>query len=134
MRLRPRHYILVALIFAVFVFNIVRNRRRAPLVTALPAPVVHTGPAPQSPAWTAFDAAFAKRDAPDADFLPALHELQHQINTATNADHNDGITGCVTWLEFYRQGVNHPTRDTDWKDRSTHHLNGCTRYHLDTSA
>jgi hypothetical protein len=134
MRLRPRHYILVAAIIAVFVYNIVRNHHRQTISSVPPAPIVHLGPPPQSPSWTAFDHAVDLRDTPDAQFLPALHELNHQIALATDPASTAGLTGCITWLEFYRQGVNHPSRDTTWKDRSTHHLNGCTRYHIDTSA
>jgi hypothetical protein len=117
MRLRPRHYVLFALIVAVFVYNIIRNHRSKPSLTPTPIHVVPTGPKADTPVWRAFDHATALRDAPNAEFHPNLSAVQ----------------GCLTWLEFYRQGVNHPSRDTEWKDRSTHHLNGCTQYHLDTS-
>ena len=130
MRLRPRHYVLFVVIVGIFVWNIVRNRHRAPVAESAPAPIVHTGPPPQSPGWTAFDAAATLRDAPDAQYLPALKSLQSTLPTDTNkAD----INGCLTWLEFYRQGMAHAGSDPEAKQRSLRHLNGCSKLHLDAS-
>ena len=129
MRLRPRHYVLFLVIVGVFVWNIVRNHHRAPALQPPPAPIVHTGPPPQSPGWSAFDAAAALRDAPDAQYLPALKSLQSIYPTDPN--HAD-IDGCLTWLEFYRQGMAHTGHDPEGKQRSLRHLNGCVQFHLDT--
>ena len=129
MRLKPRHYVLFLVIVSVFVWNIVRNHHRAPALQPPPAPIVHTGPPPQSPGWTAFDAAAALRDAPDAQYLPALKSLQSIYPTDPN--HAD-IDGCLTWLEFYRQGMAHIGHDFEGKQRSLRHLNGCAQLHLDT--
>jgi len=129
MRLKPRHYILCAVIIAIFVVNIVRNRHRHTTVTT-PAPVVVTGPRANTPAWAAFDTAASMRDLGDDKFLPALHDLQ-QLSDASKDPADKDIPGCQTWLLFYRQGVIHPTKNTEWKDRSAHHLAGCIQYHLD---
>jgi hypothetical protein len=132
MRLRPRHYVLFLLIVAVFVYNIVRNHRHQTLTAPSPAPVVvHNTPPAQSPGWLAFDHAASLRDAPAADFAPALHALQQQLPADPNAA---DIRGCITWLEFYRQGMAQARADNQMKDRSIHHLAGCTQYHLDTTS
>jgi hypothetical protein len=131
MRLRPRHYILCAVIIAIFVVNIVRNRHRQTANVAPPAPVA-MGPRIDTPAWSAFDVAAGFRDGTDAQFQPALHDLQQQID-ATHDATTTPLTGCKTWLLFYRQSVLHPSKDLDWKNRSTSHVNGCVKYHADTS-
>ena len=103
-----------------------------------PAPVVTTThPLPaQTPAWTAFDHATSLRDVPIAQFDPAMQSLQRQLDATHDATASD-IKGCLTWLQYYRQGVNHPPTsgkpDPQWKDRSERHLDGCVKYHLDTS-
>jgi hypothetical protein len=134
MQLRPRHYILIAVILGIFAFNIWRNRRPK-LPTDGPAPVVTTTTAPpaQTPAWSAFDHAATLRDTPNGQFDPAMQALQQQLAIASGPTVSD-IKGCLTWLEFYRQGVNHPSRDPQWKDRSERHLNGCVKFHLDTTS
>jgi hypothetical protein len=132
MRLRPRHYVLFAAIVAVFLYNIIKNHHPKP--TFQPGQIrVVTGPKAETPAWAAFDQAATLRDAPEASFQPALDALHQQIQAAEKDPATTDVKGCVTWLDFYRQGVNHPSRDTEWKTRSQHHLDGCTKYHLDTS-
>ena len=128
MQLRPRHFVLFALVIGLFLINIFRNRRKAPVISPTPAPVVSM-PRSTAPAWTAFDHAASLRDAPDAQFQPALQSLQQQIANVSP----QGLEGCLTWLEFYRQGVLHPARDPQWKARSDRHLNGCVQYHADVS-
>jgi len=130
MQLRPRHYVLLAVIVGLFVFNIMRHRHAQPAITPRPAPIILTGPPLQSPAWAAFDHAASLRDAAEADFQPAMTSLQQDIHSAPSAD----LNGCLTWLEFYRQGALHPSVDPAWKQRSQHHLDGCVKFHLDTSA
>jgi hypothetical protein len=132
MRLRPRHYVLFLLIVGVFVFNIIRNRQHRATPEPAPAPVVvHNAPPAQTPGWLAFDHAATLRDASPKDFAPALQALQHQLPTDPNAA---DLRGCLTWLEFYRQGMAQVRTDPQMKDRSIHHLAGCTKYHLDTTA
>ncbi len=131
MQLRPRHFILLAVVIGLFVFNIVRHRRAQPPATfTQPAPAIVTT-RPSSPAWTAFDHAATLRDAPDAQFQSAYRNLQQQIAAGPP---QPGIEGCLTWLEFYRQGILHPARDPQWKARSEHHLDGCIQHHADISS
>ena len=130
MRLRPRHYVLFLVIVGIFVWNIVRNHHRTPAYEPAPAPIVHTGPPPQSPGWSAFDAAASLRDAPDTQYLPALKSLRSI--SPIDPNHAD-IDGCLTWLQFYRQGMAHTGSDPEAKQQSLRHINGCTKFHLDTS-
>lgn len=146
MHLRPRHYILIALILLLGVYNVMRLRRAR---HTAPDPIVrHTpviaGPRQESPAWTAFDQAAALRDAPDAQFSPALSAFHKQtsagsgpnssrdLNPAPNPDPD--LQGCTTWLQFYRQSILHPSRDLTWHNRSTEHLDSCVKYHRDLSS
>jgi hypothetical protein len=129
MRLRPRHFVLLAIVLGVFIFNIVRNRHKQPVAIVAPAPIV-LPPRSTSSAWTAFDHAATLRDAPDPQFQPAFQALQQQIAAAPA---QPGMEGCLTWLEFYRQGVLHPARDPQWRSRSQNHLDACVRYHADIS-
>jgi len=129
MRLKPRHYVLCAVIIAIFVVNIVRNHHRQTITSTPAAPIV-TGPRVITPLWTSFDTAASLRDAPDAQFLPALHSLQQLLDT-THDNTTSAVDGCHTWLLFYRQAVIHPSKDPTWKDRSAHHIDGCVKYHLD---
>lgn len=132
MRFRPRHYILIAIIVALGIFNLLRMHRgrgRAPADSATP---VSLGPVPQSAAWQAFDKAAGLRDAPDANFQPALHDLQQQIQAAQPAEKAD-LKGCQTWLMFYRQNAHASAKDA-WRQRSTQHLDGCVRQHRDLSS
>jgi hypothetical protein len=130
MNLRPRHYVLIAVIFGLFLFNLWR-RSKTPAQANEPAIAVHTAPPAQTPAWAAFDYAAGLRDAPDAQYQPALQALQQQLKTAP-ADQD--MRGCMTWLAFYRQGALHPSSDPQWKQRSQRHLDGCVKFHIDTSA
>lgn len=129
--MRPRHYILIALIVALGIFNFIRARcPRAPQNSE--AVVVSSGPAPQSAAWTAFDKAAALREAPEANFAPALQSLQQAEQAAPESDNTVAeVKGCQTWLMFYRQGVMHPSKDASWRDRSTKHLDDCVKTHHD---
>ncbi len=137
MQLRPRHYVLFAVIVAIFVFNTVRHRRdMRPSISTEPAPVVVTHPRLDTPAWAAFDHAASLRDAPASEFNPALADLNQLLPLDPNqADgHLADIKGCLTWLDFYRQGMAQTHTDPQMKARSSHHLDTCTRYHLDTTA
>ena len=131
MRFRPRHYVLIAVIVMLGIFNYIRSRRARIANPGVPVSVA-SGPVAQSSAWTAFDRAAALRDAAEAQFTPALQQLQQTIAHAPANDSTiAGVKGCQTWLLFYRQGVLHPSRDTSWRDRSTEHLNACMKTHQD---
>ncbi len=137
MQLRHRHYILFAIIVGIFIFNMVRHHRHnRPSVATTPAPIVITKPRLDTPAWAAFDHAAALRNAPDAEFQPALKDLNLLLPSDPNQTngHITDIKGCLTWLDFYRQGMAQTHTDPQMKARSAHHLDTCTKYHLDTSA
>ncbi len=135
MRFRPRHYILIALIVALGVFNFYRSRhaRSAGLTAPEHQPARETSPTPPqaAAAWAAFDKAAGLRDASPDQFTPAARELQHEIDIAQPPSVTIDVKGCQTWLEFYRQSIVHPSRDTTWHDRSTAHLSTCVAQHAD---
>jgi hypothetical protein len=130
MRFRPRHYVLIAIILALGVYNLIRMQRAHPPqnVTVNVAP---SGPVSQTPAWQAFDKAATLRDAPAAQFQPALQQLHHEIDIASAKEKPD-LEGCQTWLIFYRQNSHAAPNDT-WRLRSTQHLNNCVSRHRDIS-
>jgi hypothetical protein len=137
MSLRPRHYILLAIILGLFLFNMVRHRhddRNA--ISNTPAPVLIHKPRVDTPAWAAFDHAASLRDDPTATYDPALQDLDKLIPLDPNQKdgHIEDIHGCMTWLEFYRQGAAQVHADPKMKDRATHHIDDCVKYHQDTGA
>jgi hypothetical protein len=137
MSLRPRHYILLAIILGLFIFNMVRHRhddRNA--ISSTPAPVLINKPRVDTPAWAAFDHLASLRDDPAATYDPALQDLQKLIPLDPNPKdgHLEDIHGCMTWLEFYRQGMAQTHPDPKMKDRATHHIDDCVKYHQDTGA
>ena len=137
MQLRPRHYILLAIVLGLFLFNMVRHRhddRNA--LSNTPAPVIITKPRMDTPAWAAFDHLAGLRDAPAADYDPALQDLNKLLPLDPNPrdGHLEDIHGCMTWLEFYRQGAAQVHADPKMKDRATHHIDDCVKYHQDTGA
>ncbi len=132
MRFRPRHYVLIAIILALGVYNFVRMHRASQHVIAPTAVPVNVGPVPQSTAWQAFDKAASLRDAADDQFQPALAALKQQIGTASEKERAD-LDGCQTWLLFYRQNAHASAKDV-WRQRSTEHLDNCARYHRDISS
>lgn len=133
MPLKPRHFVLIAVILGLFAFNLWRNRHRVTPTQGPAAVVTETHPVPvQSPAWSAFDAAAGLRAAPADQFDPALKALDDKLAVTHDATVQD-IKGCRVWLVYYRQGVNHPSTDAHWKDLGDRHLNGCVKFHLDTA-
>jgi hypothetical protein len=133
MRFHPRHYILIAVIIALGIWNFfrvhrARERASAPAVVAIPA-----GTIPQSPAWQAFDHAAALRDAPEAQFQPALQAFQQQLDAVPATDSKADLGGCHTWLMFYRQSALHASPKDSWRQRSTTHLDTCVKFHRDIS-
>ena len=139
MRLRPRHYVLLAIIIGLFVYNITRHRqyeRNLKSLSTTPAPVIINKPRLNTPAWAAFDHAAGLRDESAADYAPALKDLQTLIPLDPNQHdgHIEDIHGCLTWLEFYRQGMAQTHPDPQMKARATHHVESCVKYHLDTDS
>ncbi len=137
MSLRPRHFVLLAIIIGLFVYNIIRHRHdERNAIPRASAPVAITTPRLNTPAWAAFDHAAALRDDPAATFDPALKDLNQLIPLDPNPTdgHLTDIKGCLTWLEFYRQGMAQTHPDPQMKTRATHHIDDCVKYHLDTGA
>ena len=132
MRLRPRHYVLIAVIVALGVYNLVRMHRAPQRVIAPTNSSISVGPVSQSTAWQAFDKAASLRDAGDDQFQPALSVLRQQIVSASKKEKQD-LDGCQTWLTFYRQNA-HAAANDSWRQRSTQHLNSCVSQHRDISS
>jgi hypothetical protein len=132
MRFRPRHYVLIAIILALGIYNLVRMHRAPQRVIAPTNSSVSVGPISQSPAWQAFDKAAALRDAPDDQFQPVLQQLKQQVDSASAQEKPD-LDGCQTWLLYYRHYSNAGPQDA-WRQRSTQHLNNCVSHHRDLSS
>ncbi len=132
MRFRPRHYVLIAVILALGIYNFIRMHRAPQRVMAPTNVTVNTSPVSQSPAWQAFDKAASLRDAGDDQFQPALSALKQQTESASAHEKQD-LSGCQTWLLFYRQNA-HATSNDVWRQRSIHHLNNCVSQHHDVSS
>ncbi len=126
MRLQPRHYLLLAILIAVGLWNLVRSRRAHEAST----PAAATS---GSPAWQAFDRAAALRDAPEAQFAPALDTLHAQTEAAaTGADITD-LRGCQLWLAYYRHSAPAVSgRSGDWAMLAAGHVQTCLTTHHDT--
>jgi hypothetical protein len=131
MRFRPRHYVLIAVILALGIYNLVRSRRAMHPTQTATVTLAPSGRIPQSAAWQAFDKAASLRDAPDTQFQPALRALHQQISSAPAGQKSD-LNGCQTWLLFYRQNA-HASATDAWKQRSTQHLSTCVSQHRDIS-
>src|ERR1700751_2737943 len=132
MRLRPRHYVLIAVILALGVYNLVRMHRAPQRVIAPTNNSVSVEPISQSPAWQAFDKVAALRDAGDDQFQPALQAFNQQMASASKQEKPD-LDGCHTWLLFYRQNA-HAASNDSWRQRGTQHLNNCVSQHRDVSS
>lgn len=132
MRFRSRHYVLIAVILALGIYNFVRMHRAPQRVIAPTNSSVSVGAVSQSPAWQAFDKASSLRDAGDDQFQPALQQFKQQVASASAQEKPD-LNGCQTWLLFYRQNAHAGAQDT-WRQRSTQHLNNCVSHHRDVSS
>jgi hypothetical protein len=132
MRFRPRHYVLIVIILALGIYNLIRMHRAPQRVIAPTNNSVSVGPISQSPAWQAFDKAAALRDAADDQFQPALSALNQRIAAASAQEKSD-LSGCHTWLIFYRQN-SHAAAQDPWRQRSRQHLNSCVSLHRDLSS
>ena len=124
MRLQPRHYLLLAILIALGVWNVARSRRAHQ--AAISSTTVSG-----SPAWQSFDRAAALRDAPEAQFTPALDDLKHQTETAAGPDAAD-LRDCEMWLLYYRHSVPMAAgKAGDWATLSTGHVKTCLASHRD---
>jgi len=127
MALRPRHYVLLAVVIGLFVFNIVRshNRKRAEQAALQQTNTL------AAPAWAAFDTAAGLKDAPDAEFQPAFTALRNATE-GPSTEASDmvlaltDVRACKTWLVFYRT--------PNWRANAKKHVDGCSQYHRDTVA
>ena len=125
MRLQPRHYLLIAILVALGIYNLIRLQHRHAAISQ----AAH--PASGSPAWQAYDHAAALRDAPEAQFTPALSKLRPQANAASGADASD-LRNCLMWLEYYRHSVPSAAgKAGDWAMLATSHVQSCMTEHRD---
>ena len=125
MRLQPRHYLLIAILLALGIYNLIRSHHRRAGVTDA---VVHTS---GTPPWQAFDRAAALRDAPEAQFTPALEALRPQATAAAGPDAGD-LRNCLMWLEYYRHSVPMASgKANDWAMLATSHVQSCMAEHRD---
>jgi len=136
MRLQKRQYVLITLILVVGTFNLVRVYRARHQPAAPPPPPIVRG---TSTAWAAFDTAASLRDAPDAQFQPALKALQQSLDSTnavsippqTSPDELQDLHGCQTWLLFYRQEHLHPGNKPGWPEQMRQHVDSCVTNHRD---
>ncbi|MGI4830086.1 MAG: hypothetical protein ACRYFU_18080 [Janthinobacterium lividum] len=125
MRLHPRHYLLIAVLVALGMYNFIRLRHRQ---SAGSDTAIHVS---GSPAWQAYDRAAALRDAANAQFTPALENLRPQASAATGPDAGD-LRNCLMWLEYYRHSVPMASgKPGDWAMLSTSHVQSCMTEHRD---
>jgi hypothetical protein len=141
MRLRPRHFVLLAIIVGLFIFNIYRHRRtQQPTFSQQAAPVLLTPSTYSDPsvtnAWIDFEHAAALRDAPAAQFAPVLDifdKAQADIHTATTNSENDpsiDLENCKVWLLSYRSGtITGPNAHI----QASQHVDRCVRLHRDAA-
>lgn len=143
MNLRPRHYVLLVVILGLAVWNIVRSHRPKPAPQSAPTQIKL--PAAQrgiSPVWAFYDRVAELRDAPDAQFRPALDQLNQHLDTAngvavppqTSNDEIADLKGCRTWLLFYRQARGGGGAQQDWLKRSETHVRSCVTNHRDVAS
>lgn len=137
MRLRPRHYVLLAIILGLFVYNIIRHRREEQALRSLsttPAPVIMQKPRLNTPAWAAYDILAGDRDAPVSVYKPAFDDLQKLLPLDPNPGdgHIEDIKGCLTWLEFYRQNMAQTSPNNEMHSRAARHIDDCVKYHQAT--
>lgn len=127
MRLQPRHYLLIAVLLALGVYNLVRLKRSR---NGAPAAAISAS-RPGTPAWGSFDRAAALRDAPEPQFTPALTTLRAQAEAAQGADAGD-LRNCLMWLQYYRHSVPMAGGNANsWGMLATGHVQSCMNEHRD---
>ena len=133
MQLRPRHYVLIVIILGLGAFNLLRRHETLPGHTAAPSA------RGISPVWAYYDRAASLRDAPDAQFQPAVDSLMQNIRGAngvaippqTSPGELADLRGCRTWLLFYRQSHAGGGAQANWLQRSREHVDSCVAHHHD---
>lgn len=124
MRFHPRHYVLIAVILALGIWNWVRLSHARHVDTNMPA-------AANTPGWSAFDHAASLRDAPEAQFTPALNALRAQSESATGPEATD-LRGCQMWLLYYRHSAPMASgKPGDWAMLASGHVQSCLSNHRD---
>ena len=124
MRLQPRHYLLLLVLLALVAWNIFRYHRDHHAGTGL-----YSGPS--SPAWQAFDHAASLREAPDAQFSPALETLRTQASAASGPDAAD-LRNCLMWLQYYRHTAPMAAGNSaNWGMLAASHVQSCMAEHRD---
>ena len=127
MRLQSRHYLLIAIVLALGVYNLVRIHRARHNAGGVAVPANRPG----SPAWGNFDRAAALRDAPEAQFTPALTALRTQADAAQGSDAGD-LRNCLMWLQYYRHSVPMAGGNANsWGMLATGHVQSCMNEHRD---
>lgn len=122
MRMHPRHYVLLGLVVLLGIWNLLRlHKARHPDVA----------PAANTTGWAAYDRAAALRDAPEAQFTPALDALRAQTESGTGPEGSD-LRGCQMWLLYYRHSVPMAGgKPGDWAMLATGHVQSCMSNHRD---
>ena len=128
MGLKPRHYLLIAVILLLGLWNFLRRSRAHRSGAVSPTAAFH---GPSTPAWQAFDHAVALRDAPEPQFTPAIQNLRTQAGTATGTDAPD-LRNCLMWLEYYRHsGPIASGSANNFGMLATSHVQTCMAEHRD---
>ncbi len=126
--MRPRHYVLIALLLGVFVFNMVRARHRN-AVAPMPANATVGTISETQFAWTQYEHAAALKDAPAAQYAMALQTFDnafaHVPSTPGAHDRSDMET-CRMWLQQYRS----PSTGS-MHSMAPHHVDTCAHDHVD---
>src|SRR5580692_10335631 len=116
MKLRPRHFVLIAIIIGLLIFQLYRHRSTQPstfsqqAAPVLLTPSTYADPAVNN-AWIDFEHAAALRDAPAAQFQPLIDKFnaaQAAIHTTIANAANDptiDLENCKVWLVSYRSGT-----------------------------
>ena len=136
MRLKPHQYLLIALILALGAFNFYRLHRvhqqpAATPVTVAPAPSADTTPAVVA-AWAAYDRAASLRDAPAAQFQPALQALDAAKAALAPPSHDASadLEGCRLYLISYHS---HSLSGPNGLHQASQHIDRCTQLHRDAA-